>query len=143
MEAGRISLSALFSGRSATKDAALAEITALEPMLRAIRRGVGWLRAMQSRDGGWGAFDADNTREVFARSMRASLHSTGSVSIAVAGIQLVHDHSVGHVHNPKRVTGAAAVRAARSAPGPSHRAAAARAPLRFPERTSGGTAIFS
>lgn len=57
----------LFSGRSASADAALAELTRLEPMLSAIRRGIGWLRAMQSRDGGWGAFDADNTREVFTK----------------------------------------------------------------------------
>ncbi|MEY8037801.1 squalene--hopene cyclase [Saccharopolyspora cebuensis] len=28
----------------------------------AIRRGTRWLRGMQSRDGGWAAFDADNTR---------------------------------------------------------------------------------
>lgn len=28
----------------------------------AIRRGVDWTLGMQSRDGGWGAFDADNTR---------------------------------------------------------------------------------
>ncbi len=28
----------------------------------AIDRGVAWLAGMQSRDGGWGAFDADNTR---------------------------------------------------------------------------------
>ena len=31
------------------------------PMRAAIDRGVAWLRGMQSRDGGWGAFDADNT----------------------------------------------------------------------------------
>ncbi|MGH3344246.1 MAG: squalene--hopene cyclase [Carbonactinosporaceae bacterium] len=30
----------------------------------AARRGVAWLRGMQCRDGGWGAFDADNTREM-------------------------------------------------------------------------------
>jgi squalene-hopene/tetraprenyl-beta-curcumene cyclase len=30
----------------------------------AIARGVAWTRGMQSADGGWGAFDADNTREL-------------------------------------------------------------------------------
>jgi squalene-hopene/tetraprenyl-beta-curcumene cyclase len=30
----------------------------------AIRRGVDWVIGMQSRDGGWGAFDADNTRRI-------------------------------------------------------------------------------
>lgn len=30
----------------------------------AIERGARWLRGMQSADGGWGAFDADNTRQL-------------------------------------------------------------------------------
>src|SRR5207302_8212636 len=30
----------------------------------AVDRGVRWTAGMQSRDGGWGAFDADNTREL-------------------------------------------------------------------------------
>lgn len=30
----------------------------------AVGRGIGWLRGMQSADGGWGAFDADNTRQL-------------------------------------------------------------------------------
>lgn len=30
----------------------------------AVRRAVAWLTGMQSRDGGWGAFDADNTRRL-------------------------------------------------------------------------------
>jgi squalene-hopene/tetraprenyl-beta-curcumene cyclase len=32
----------------------------------AVRRGVRWLLGMQSKDGGWGAFDADNTQQLCA-----------------------------------------------------------------------------
>ncbi|MGI5241918.1 squalene--hopene cyclase [Dactylosporangium sp. CA-139066] len=37
------------------------------PSAGARSRAVRWLEAMQSRDGGWGAFDADNTRRIVAR----------------------------------------------------------------------------
>ncbi len=30
----------------------------------ALKRGMDWMVGMQSKDGGWGAFDADNTREI-------------------------------------------------------------------------------
>jgi len=33
----------------------------------AMARGIAWLVGMQSRDGGWGAFDADNTRRLVNR----------------------------------------------------------------------------
>lgn len=33
----------------------------------AVRRGVRWLLGMQSKDGGWGAFDADNTRQLITQ----------------------------------------------------------------------------
>jgi squalene-hopene/tetraprenyl-beta-curcumene cyclase len=32
---------------------------------RALRRGLNWTLGMQSRNGGWGAFDTDNLRELF------------------------------------------------------------------------------
>jgi squalene-hopene/tetraprenyl-beta-curcumene cyclase len=57
----------VFSGRSATAEKAIAELQAATPMVQAMRRGVRWLKSMQSRDGGWGAFDADNTREVLTK----------------------------------------------------------------------------
>ncbi len=34
----------------------------------AIERAAGWVQGMQSADGGWGAFDADNTRRARARA---------------------------------------------------------------------------
>ena len=44
---------------------ALRRVTDPSGELRAaVDRGVRWVTGMQSRDGGWGAFDADNTREL-------------------------------------------------------------------------------
>lgn len=57
----------VFSGRSATAERAIAEMEAAAPLVGALRRGVRWLKAMQSKDGGWGAFDADNTREILTK----------------------------------------------------------------------------
>jgi squalene-hopene/tetraprenyl-beta-curcumene cyclase len=51
-----------------TAEVILALRTASHPdpvrMQRAIERGIEWLYGMQSSDGGWGAFDADNCRAV-------------------------------------------------------------------------------
>src|SRR5205814_4907987 len=41
--------------------------TEAEGAAEAIARAVRWTLAMASRDGGWGAFDADNTRELCRR----------------------------------------------------------------------------
>ena len=39
-----------------------------EPRLReAIRRGVDWVLAMQSKNGGWAAFDKDNNRKYLTK----------------------------------------------------------------------------
>ena len=46
---------------------ALGDVAAAAPVTGAIRRGVDWLIGMQNRDGGWGAFDVDNDRELFCR----------------------------------------------------------------------------
>ncbi|MFQ5735183.1 MAG: prenyltransferase/squalene oxidase repeat-containing protein, partial [Planctomycetaceae bacterium] len=42
-------------------------VNQLTPQLNAIWRGARWLLAMQNRDGGWGAFDRDNNRELFTQ----------------------------------------------------------------------------
>jgi squalene-hopene/tetraprenyl-beta-curcumene cyclase len=38
-----------------------------ERLRGAIERGTAWMAGMQCRDGGWGAFDADNTRELITK----------------------------------------------------------------------------
>ncbi|NNJ24154.1 prenyltransferase/squalene oxidase repeat-containing protein [Alienimonas chondri] len=57
----------VIAGRDVDSHTALRDVTAAAPLTAAIRRGVNWLIGMQNRDGGWGAFDVDNTRELFCR----------------------------------------------------------------------------
>lgn len=45
----------------------VAEIERMRPTLAAIGRGARWIMGMQNRDGGWGAFDRDNDRDLFTR----------------------------------------------------------------------------
>ncbi|MGI8870380.1 MAG: squalene--hopene cyclase [Mycobacteriales bacterium] len=41
-----------------------ADLTQVAGAEDAVQRGIAWATGMQSRDGGWGAFDADNTRSL-------------------------------------------------------------------------------
>jgi squalene-hopene/tetraprenyl-beta-curcumene cyclase len=49
-------------GVARDEDAPPVEPARLAALRGAIDRGVRWMAGMQSKDGGWGAFDADNTR---------------------------------------------------------------------------------
>ena len=58
---------AVLAGRAGSTESAVEDIGSMTPILTAIWRGARWMLSMQSRDGGWGAFDADNNREIFTR----------------------------------------------------------------------------
>ena len=58
---------ALVSARSESPQSAFSDIETASPVLTAMWRGIRWVLAMQCRDGGWAAFDADNDRELFTR----------------------------------------------------------------------------
>lgn len=60
-------VAAVVAGKADAAEGAVSQVHSMGPILSAIHRGARWVLAMQSRDGGWGAFDKDNTREVFTR----------------------------------------------------------------------------
>jgi squalene-hopene/tetraprenyl-beta-curcumene cyclase len=65
--AASIEVSTVFARSNAVAEEAVAEIETLRPVLGAISRGVRWIVGMQNRDGGWGAFDRNNDREIYTR----------------------------------------------------------------------------
>lgn len=60
-------VSALLQGNSSNLNDALAQLENMSNTVNALRRSIRWVTAMQNRDGGWGAFDVNNDRELFTR----------------------------------------------------------------------------
>ena len=60
-------IAAVLSGRTGSPIHAAESVESMGPILGAIHRGARWTLGMQSRNGGWGAFDRDNTRELLTR----------------------------------------------------------------------------
>lgn len=60
-------VSALLQGSSEDLIDALSRIDTMKNTVNALRRSIRWVTAMQNRDGGWGAFDVNNDRELFTR----------------------------------------------------------------------------
>jgi squalene-hopene/tetraprenyl-beta-curcumene cyclase len=58
-------VNAVVSGRGEVVANSVQQVESLQPLLAAITRGARWISGMQNRDGGWGAFDRDNDRELF------------------------------------------------------------------------------
>ena len=60
-------VSAIVSTRASDIFDATNQIERLTPILNALRRGCRWVISMQAKDGGWGAFDPNNTREIYTQ----------------------------------------------------------------------------
>lgn len=55
------------SARVSDPVGAVEDIEAMRPILAALQRGARWMLGMQCANGGWGAFDRDNDRELLTR----------------------------------------------------------------------------
>lgn len=62
-----VNLSVVVAGAADAPQRVVADVERMQPILAAMRRAVKWTAAMQSRNGGWGAFDANNDREILTR----------------------------------------------------------------------------
>lgn len=60
-------LRGVVSARTGDPRAAVEDIEQMQPILSALQRGARWMLGMQCANGGWGAFDRDNTRELLTR----------------------------------------------------------------------------
>ncbi|ADG67734.1 squalene-hopene cyclase [Planctopirus limnophila DSM 3776] len=56
-----------WSAESTSRVQALKQLENHRPVLEAMGRGVQWLKALQSKDGGWGAFDSDINKELLTK----------------------------------------------------------------------------
>ncbi len=60
-------IAAVIAHNEQHKSSAVTEVESVRPVLEAINRGTRWALGMQNSDGGWGAFDVDNNREILTR----------------------------------------------------------------------------
>ncbi len=66
-QTARADLAAIIDGQTKMAGAAVVDVERMTPMLSAMQRAIRWVLAMQCRNGGWGAFDSDNDRELLTR----------------------------------------------------------------------------
>jgi squalene-hopene/tetraprenyl-beta-curcumene cyclase len=92
---------AIVSARGDSSHEAFQQVEAAAPQLNAIWRGTRWILAMQGRDGGWGAFDPDNKRELFTRVPFAdhnAMIDPSTVDLTARMLELFGDLKIGRDH---------------------------------------------
>jgi squalene-hopene/tetraprenyl-beta-curcumene cyclase len=92
---------AIVSARGDSSHEAFQQVEVAAPQLNAIWRGTRWILAMQGRDGGWGAFDPDNKRELFTRVPFAdhnAMIDPSTVDLTARMLELFGDLKIGRDH---------------------------------------------
>jgi squalene-hopene/tetraprenyl-beta-curcumene cyclase len=92
---------AIVSARGESSHEAFQQVEAAAPQLNAIWRGTRWILAMQGRDGGWGAFDPDNRRELFTLVPFAdhnAMIDPSTVDLTARMLELFGDLKIGRDH---------------------------------------------
>ncbi|HEU5331711.1 MAG TPA: squalene--hopene cyclase [Actinocrinis sp.] len=78
----------------------------LAPLDGAIERGVAWMAGMQSKDGGWGAFDADNTRYLINKLPFCDFGAVIDPPSADVTAHIVEAMAIrGRAHDPRALRG--------------------------------------
>jgi squalene-hopene/tetraprenyl-beta-curcumene cyclase len=92
---------AIVSARGQSSAQAFQQVEAAAPQLNAIWRGTRWLFGMQGRDGGFGAFDPDNTREIFTQVPFAdhnAMIDPSTADLTARMLELFGDLKIGKDH---------------------------------------------
>ncbi len=92
---------AIVSARGQSSAEAFQQVQAAAPQLNAIWRGTRWILAMQGRDGGWGAFDPNNNRELFTRVPFAdhnAMIDPSTADLTARMLELFGDLKIGKHH---------------------------------------------
>jgi squalene-hopene/tetraprenyl-beta-curcumene cyclase len=96
---------AIISARGESSLKAFQQVESAAPQLNAIWRGTRWILAMQGRDGGWGAFDPDNDRELFTRVPFAdhnAMIDPSTVDLTARMLEMFGDLSISKEHPAAR-----------------------------------------
>jgi squalene-hopene/tetraprenyl-beta-curcumene cyclase len=93
---------AIVTARASSSQMAFQDLEGVAPQLKAIWRGARWVLAMQGRDGGWGAFDSNNNRELFTRvpfaDHNAMIDPTSTVDLTARMLEMFSDLNLPRTH---------------------------------------------